>query len=244
MRPILFEWRAIKVWSYPVMLYMGLNAGVVAGNIAAHAAHINPFRVFVATILLMIPALFGSRLLGAAANWRASGRRPRRFWAASEGGGQYGGLMLALPLSVPLLSALGLPLGAFWDVAMITMQVAMIFGRIGCWLHGCCAGRPTNGWLGVNSPNAHGVWQRRIPNPLLESAWSLVLLIFALLIWKRLPFPGALFLVISGSYALGRVFMESLRDRESASEKFTIHHGISVATVVLCLAVLAMNWRK
>ncbi len=40
MRPILFQWRGLTVWSYPAMLYIGLVAGVVAGNVAAHAAGI------------------------------------------------------------------------------------------------------------------------------------------------------------------------------------------------------------
>jgi len=226
------------------MLYLGLNAGVLAGNIAAHAAGIDAFRVFGATMLLTVPALFGSRLLGALTNWQRTRRRPRRFWGSSQGGGQYGGLILALPLSVPLLRLLHLSLGAFWDVAMFTILVAMFFGRIGCWLHGCCTGRRADNWMTFNSPDSRGKWHRRYPTQLLEAAWSLVLLVLAVAVWRRMPFPGALFLFISAIYAIGRVFMESLREHLSVEGSFTIHHGISVAMIVLCTAALVWRWPK
>ncbi len=53
MRRILFRWRGVTVWSYPAMLYVGLVAGVVAGNVAAHVVGIDAFRAYVATLVLI-----------------------------------------------------------------------------------------------------------------------------------------------------------------------------------------------
>jgi len=225
------------------MLYLGLVAGVIAGNVAAHAAGIDAFRVYVATLVLIVPALIGARLLHIVAYWRFYRRDPRRIWDRGDGGaGQYGGLVLALPLSVPLLFALELPLGAFWDVAMLTMLVGMIFARIGCLLNGCCAGRPSQGWLSLYLPNHRGVWARRIPTQCLEAGLATVLLISALAVWDRLPFPGALFLLATVGYAAGRLALESLRELDPGASRFTIHHGISVVLIVVSLAVLAARW--
>jgi phosphatidylglycerol---prolipoprotein diacylglyceryl transferase len=245
MKPILFRWGSFTIWSYPAMLYIGLVAGVVAGNAAAHAAGLDAFRVFVATYILIVPALIGARLLDVASHWRIYRQSPRRIWNRSEGGAaQYGGLALALPLSVPLLAALQLPLGAFWDVAMLTVLVGMIFTRIGCLMNGCCAGRPSQTWISVYLPDHRGVWARRIPTQCLEAAWAVVLLVSAIGVWPRLPFPGALFLFVAAGYAAGRLALESMREQHPGAPRFTIHHAISALMIVLSLVALTAGWPK
>jgi len=178
------------------MLYLGLVAGVFAGNSAAHAAGLDAFRVFVATLILIVPAIAGARLLYVASNWKTYSSNLARIWDRREGGmAMLGGLPLAIGLSLPLLSALQLDFGAFWDVAVFTILVGMIFTRGGCLLNGCCAGRPSKSWLSVCLPNAKGVWERRLPTQCLEAAWAGMLLAAALTVRSRVPFPGALFCV-------------------------------------------------
>jgi Prolipoprotein diacylglyceryl transferase/Concanavalin A-like lectin/glucanases superfamily len=80
-----------------------------------------------------------------------------RIWRRSEGGmAMYGGLIVTVPLSFPLLRAMQLPFGEFWDAATVTILLGMVFTRIGCLLNGCCAGRPTSAWLGLNLPDHRG----------------------------------------------------------------------------------------
>src|SRR5271169_114546 len=205
MRPVLFRWRDRVIWSYPAMLYVGLVAGVVAGNLAAHAFGIDPFRVYIATLVLLIPALAGARLQWVLTHWDFYRRNLHRIWNRGEGGGaMYGGLPLAVLCSVPLLKALGLGLGAFWDVAVFTILVGMIFTRVGCLLNGCCAGRPSENWLSAYLPNRRGIWQKRVPTQVLEAFWAGILLLLAVQVRQLVPFRGALFLLVVASYAGGR----------------------------------------
>jgi len=112
------------------MLYTGLVLGMVASNYAAHVAALDAFRVFVGTFILIIPALAGARLLHVASHWDFYRACPSRIWDLNEGGmAQYGGILLAVPLSVPFLSAMRLPFGTFWDVASFTILIGMIFTR-------------------------------------------------------------------------------------------------------------------
>ena len=226
------------------MLYIGLVVGVVAGNIAANSAGLDSFRVYEATILLLVPTLIGARLLHVASHWSIYRHDHQRIWNRSEGGqAQYGGLLIALPLSIPLLAALQLPFGAFWDIGGITILVGMIFTRIGCLLNGCCAGRPSESW-GVYLPNVRGVWEKRLPTQCLEAAWALVLLICAVWVWHALPFPGALFLFIVAGYACGRLFTESMREQRPGIHGFTLHHALSLGMIMVSVAVLAVRWPK
>ena len=227
------------------MLYSGLVAGVVAGNIAAHAAAMDAFRAYVATLVLIPLALIGARLLFVVTNWQVYRQNLRRIWDRSNGGAaMYGGLFLALLFSVPLLKVLDLSFGAFWDVTMFTILVGMIFTRIGCLLNGCCAGRPSKTWFNFYMPNHLGVWERRFPTQCLEAGWAAVLLFSAMTVWDWLPFPGALFLLVTAGYAAGRLPLESLREPEPGANRFTAYHAMSLAMILLSVAALTAGWPK
>lgn len=244
MRRILFRWRNMTVWSYPAMLYVGLVFGVIAGNIAAHAAGLNTLRVYIGTMLLIIPALIGARLLFVASEWKFYLRNPRRIWNRAEGGFMmYGAVPVMLLCSVPLLRALHIGIGAFWDVSTFTILVGMIFTRVGCLLNGCCCGRETGGWFGVRLPNTRGIWQRRVPTQALEAACAAGLLMVAMVMWRRTPFPGALFLLIMLSYASARLLLELAREHGNRGRQFRVAYALSVIFVVTSISVLAVNWR-
>lgn len=227
------------------MLYVGLVLGVAAGNIAAHAARLNALRVYVATLILIVPALAGARLLYVAAEWPLYRANVRRIWSRKDGGYiMYGGLPCALLVSVPLLHILRLSFSAFWDVAILTILVGMFFTRIGCLLNGCCAGRPSERWIALYLPSRNGVWEKRIPTQLLEAAWAAILLVCAIAVRRSSPFSGALFLLVALGYALGRLVMEFARERRATANRYSIAHVISMVITLSCLCTLAIFWRR
>lgn len=225
------------------MLYLGLVAAAVAGNVAANAAGIDAFRFLVATLILIVPALIGARLLYVASVWSLYGRRGVRVWDRNDGGAaQDGGIIAALVLSVPLFAALGLPLGPSWDAATFTMLVIPIFARVGCVLNGCCAGRPSRIWFSVMLPNHQGIWDRRIPSQGLEAAWAALLLVFAMIARRRLPVAGALFLLVTALYAAGRIVLLATRERPSPSYAPAIQRWVSASLILSSLAGLMARW--
>lgn len=237
MRRILFHFFGKPVHSYPAMLYTGLVCGIVANNILAHSTDLDRFRVFVASILLTIPAIGGARVLHVVQHWDYYRERRSLIWDLGTGGmGQYGGILLAVPLSIPLLKAFGLPFGLFWDLGGVTILTGMIFTRFGCLMNGCCCGRETNSWFSIRLPNHLGEWTQRFPTQLLEAGWAVVLLVASLLLWGKLPFQGALFVFAASGYAFGRLAFESLRDL--GPRRFTIHHAISLFIIAVSLAAL------
>jgi prolipoprotein diacylglyceryltransferase len=226
------------------MLYVGLTIGVIAGNVAARAAGLDGLRVWVATMVLIVPALVGARLLFVASEWKVYRQNPRRIWNRGEGGFMmYGAVPVMLLFSVPLLRALNVGFGAFWDVSIFTILVGMMFTRVGCLLNGCCGGRATRSWFGMNLPNCHGIWEKRIPTQVLEAVCAAALLLLAIAVWRRMPFPGALFLLIMLSYASVRLVLEPARERMNRGRQFRVAYAFSVILVVASLAALSMHWR-
>jgi phosphatidylglycerol:prolipoprotein diacylglycerol transferase len=198
---------------YIVMLYLGCVAGTLSGAAFARAEGLDDTRFAIATVVLLVPAFAGARLLYLAQHLDELRADPGRLWRRGEGGAAlYGGLGLALVVSVPALALAGLSFWSFWDAASVTMLVGLIFTRFGCLARGCCAGRPTRRGLGMRlrGPDGHAV--RRVPTQLLEAALAAAILVVAVLTRARSPFAGATFAGVVAAYAAGRMLLEPTRE--------------------------------
>ena len=243
MRQVLFEWRGMKIYAYTAMLYLGLVFGVTGGTYAGTLHGLAPGPVYALMLLLILPALLGARLLFVFSNWNLYRGHRRRIWRrADSGAALYGGLIVSFLLSLPLLRALGISVGAFWDATIVTMLIGMIFTKFGCLLNGCCGGRQTASKLGLYLPNEHGVWCRRVPAQLLEAGLAVVLLIGSLQVWHRLPFAGACFLSVVAGYSVGRWWLESTRETVDTVGSIRVHRMISAVLVTLSTATLMLLW--
>jgi phosphatidylglycerol:prolipoprotein diacylglycerol transferase len=243
MRRVLFTCCGFHVYSYPAMLYVGLVVGIFAGAQVAQTFGLAADRFAVASVILVVPALVGSRLYFVLTCWEVYRREPRRIWRRSEGGmSMYGGLILAVPLSIPLLRAMDLPFGTFWDAATFTILVGMGFTRVGCLLNGCCGGRPVRAWFALNLPNHRGIWQPRYPTQLMEMLFAALLFGAAFLLRSRAPFPGAIFCSAVAAYGAGRLLLENLREDESGGRDKAAMQATSILLTIAALAGLVFIW--
>jgi len=243
MRRVLFNFFGVSIYSYAAMLYVGIVLGIYAELYAAATVGLSVPVILTATLILIATALLGARLLHVLSHWHLYRLNPERILRCADGGASmYGGLLLAFPASFPVLAMLGLPFRTFWDLTSFAMLTGMIVTRAGCFLNGCCAGRPTAHWCGIHLPNYRGVWHRRIPVQILEAIWGSAVLAGAVLLWGRLPFQGALFLYAVGAYGLGRVVLESLRDEQDRFHGVSVHKLISSGLIAASLGVFAFGW--
>ena len=151
----------------------------------------------------------------------------------------YGGLVLALLASPLVLDVVGVGFAAFWDAAAFAILVAMVFTRVGCLLNGCCAGRASNGRVGLWLPDHAGHWERRHPVQILEMGSALVLLLGA----ASLLAPGhhgAIFIFSLAGYGMVRLALDRLRERP---EQTVTSHPAALTVFLICsLAVFAAGW--
>jgi prolipoprotein diacylglyceryltransferase len=147
-----------------------------------------------------------------------------------------------VPLSIPLLRAMHLPFAEFWDAATFTILLGMVFTRVGCLLNGCCSGRPTSAWFGLNLPDHRGVWRRRIPTQLLELLWAATLLGAAAMMRDRAPFAGAIFCSAVVAYGVARLVLEPLRDN-STGRNTGVMQVTSILLMIAALIGILVAWR-
>lgn len=134
--------------------------------------------------------------------------------------------------AVAAVSAVDVP--RLLDLTAPGVLLAMAVGRPGCWLGGCCAGRPTPSRFGVfSSDRAIGV--RRVPVQLVEAALALGIGLGALLDVTLNP-EGARGAIALGSvslYTLGRQLLFRLR-----AERRRTRWGATITGLVAAVALL------
>jgi prolipoprotein diacylglyceryltransferase len=241
MRRVLFHVRGVPVWSYPTLLYVGLLCGFYVMYAIAPSLGMNRVPASIATLIMFVPAIAGSRIWFVLDHWAVYRHDPRRIWRHSDGGMTlYGGLVLALVLSPVILTPLGLRFAAFWDGATFTILVGMIFTRVGCLLNGCCSGRRSDGRLGMWLPDHTGRWQRRYPVQLLELAAASVLLAgSAALLAVHTP-RGTIFAFALVGYAAARLAIDPLRERQTHAKA---RRPVALAAFLACSVLAsALGW--
>jgi phosphatidylglycerol---prolipoprotein diacylglyceryl transferase len=235
MRKILISWRGWNLHSYPTMLYVGMVCGIFVAAWIAGRSGLDPDRFVLASVILSPLTLIGARLFFVASHWDFYRNNRARIWRRSEGGmAMYGGLLAIVPLSIPLLRVMDLSFAKFWDASTFAILVGMIFTRFGCLLNGCCSGRPSTSWFALNLPDYRGIRRRRVPTQLLEAAWAAALLGAAFALRGRQPFAGAIFCSAVLAYAIGRTFLQTLRDDAVVRDSGIIR----LTSVMLALAGL------
>lgn len=102
----------------------------------------------------------------------------------------------------------------YFDIVLPSVAVAQGFGRIGCFLAGCCYGRETNSFFGIAFTHSdyapNGV--KLLPTQLFSAAG--MFLIAGFLFWyakkeRKKGQVGALYLIL---YSIGRFIIEFFRD--------------------------------
>jgi phosphatidylglycerol:prolipoprotein diacylglycerol transferase len=241
MRPVLFRWRGRPVSSYAALLYAGLVAGLAAGNAAARANGLPSGRVYAATVVLLAPAILGARLAYVIAHRSEFRADPGSVFRRSSGGQAMLGGLVAVPLSVPLLAALGVGFWAFWDVATFTMLTGMVFARAGCLLTGCCAGRRTESRFGMVLADHRGKRARRVPTQVLEGLTAVALIAVAWAVNASAPPPGSVFMVVLGAYGAARIVLQGLREDRPKLAGVSIQRLASASLVALAVSSVSVR---
>jgi phosphatidylglycerol:prolipoprotein diacylglycerol transferase len=141
----------------------------------------------------------------------------------------YGSFLLALPTMWCFFSKHRLPTFKMLDVMAITTCLVHMFGRAGCFLAGCCYGRPTGLRWGVTFTDpmcfAEPLHTALYPTQIMEAGYILLVMLLLFFLKRRRRFHGQLFLTYLMLYAVGRFILEFFRG--DAGRGFIVENYIS-----------------
>lgn len=202
------------IYGYGLMIAIGILAAYFAAEYRARKKQM-PYEEMISLLLWCVIGGFASaKILYWMTQWKEILQNPG-FVLETLGDGfvVYGGIIGGILAGFLYCKMRRLKFLQFFDLVMPSVALAQGFGRIGCFLAGCCYGKETQCFLSVvfqNSlyaPNGIPLIPTQIYSALLDFLHAGILIFFS----EKLKKDGqtaALYLIF---YSAGRFMMEFLR---------------------------------
>lgn len=244
MHPILFHTGPVTLYSYGFMIALGVLAGmgylIVAGKREVKLTFDQANTLF---LYVFLAALIGGKLFLILEDTGRYLHHPEQLFSG-RGFVFYGSFLLAVPVMAWFFKKNRLPLYRMLDIMAITTCLVHLFGRIGCFLAGCCYGKPTDSMLGVAFTDpacyAEPLNTPLYPTQLMEAGYILIVMVMLLFLKGKRRFPGELFLGYLTLYAAGRFVLEFFRGDAARGflVKDYLSHSQFVALCVIAVVVI------
>jgi len=226
MYPTLFRLGSLAVNAYSFMLGLSFILGLCLALWQARKAGLSQHLVVDASFWIVLLALVGARIAFVLLYLDDFKKYPLSIFLPLSSSSDYrggsvmvGGLMggiFAVWAFFRLKKKSFLP---YADVFSPALGLGIFLTRIGCFLNGCCYGKPTDAWFGVHFPPncPAGQYQlsvqasKLIPSQLLLSAGGLLILIIILASRGKKIFEGFHFFLTIAFYSVWRFLVDLTR---------------------------------
>ena len=211
MHPVLFEAGTITIYTYGFLIALGCLAAFTYMWRTSRMSFDQANTLF---ILLILAGIIGGKLFMIFEDPARYLKNPARLVSAS-GFVFYGSLLLCIPTMLLFFRKNKLPVLSMLDIMAIVTCIVHGFGRLGCFMAGCCYGLPTDSWLAVIFIDpvcqAQPLNTPLHPTQLYEATFIFMLMTALLILKSRKTFDGQVFLVYLVVYACGRSVIEMFR---------------------------------
>lgn len=237
MRSVLFSIGKLNVPGYGFMIGIGFIVALLVGEYRAKKKGLNQESVIDMAIIAILCGFLGAKLLYIIVNFQEFIEAPGSV-IGRAGFVVYGGIIAGVLCCLLYCYVKKLSFLQYFDLIIPEVAIAQGFGRIGCFLAGCCYGRQTDSAFGVIFPEGSlapaGV--KLIPTQLISAAgdilFAVILIVISDVVFKSVTYGsrseddtesasrsrkfghvagdiGCLYLWM---YGVGRFLIEFLRD--------------------------------
>lgn len=251
MHPVLFEIGSLKVYSYGFMIALGAIAGVmymaIRGKKEVGLTFDQANSLF---LFIFIAAFVGGKVFLFFEDASYYLEHPRKL-LTGRGFVFYGSFLFAVPTMLWFFRRNKLPTYAMLDIMAITTCLVHMFGRVGCFLAGCCYGVTTSSIFGVTYTDeacmAKPLNTPLHPTQLYEATYIFLVMLTLFFLRGRKKFYGQLFLTYLLLYAIGRFVLEYFRGDVGRGFiiKDYISHSQFIALAIFAVVVYVYSrWSK
>lgn len=180
---------------------------------------------------IMVAGIVGARLAYVLSDAEEYLKNPLSILRVDQGGLIfYGGFLAAVAVVVVVARRRKEPVLRLGDLVVTALPIGHALGRLGCFVNGCCYGKPFSGPWGVSYPSESAPWWGQVyaqsitrfsprslpvhPVQLYESAFNLALYALLIFIYRRRWKDGAVVATYAILYPAWRMWVETLRGDE------------------------------
>jgi phosphatidylglycerol:prolipoprotein diacylglycerol transferase len=216
MHPIIFRIGPLTLYSYGLALAVAFVVATLIVYNSAKTEGLDTTKLLDLGFYGILFGIIGSRILYILQNPSEFIASPLRIFMLWEGGLVfYGGILGGILATIFLLKKYRLPFWKTMDVLAPPLVLAQAIGRVGCFMAGCCYGKPSGLPWAVTFNNPNTLAQKGFslhPTQLYHSIANLI--IFCILFFfvrKRKQFNGQIFCLYLCMYPFARFFIEFFR---------------------------------
>ncbi len=215
MHPILFKIGSFTIYTYGFCIAIGALLGLAYMAWQAKKQFGVPFDTINSLfIFIVLAAIVGGKVFFFFEDPIYYSKNLNKLFTGS-GFVFYGSFLFAIPVMLWFFKRNKIPALAMLDIMAVVTCIVHGFGRIGCFMAGCCYGKPTPGILGITFTNpacqAEPLNTPLHASQLYEAFFIFCLLVFLFILKNRKQFNGQLFLLYLMIYASGRGVLEIFR---------------------------------
>jgi phosphatidylglycerol---prolipoprotein diacylglyceryl transferase len=251
MFPDLFSIGPFTLHTYGLFVATGFLVGLMVTVKIGKTEGITPQQTMDIGFLIIVAAIVGSRLMYVLMNISYYVERPIDIFKMWQGGLVFSGGIVCVVLAVLWYTRRHRL--SFWKTADMwapAMAVGQAIGRIGCFMAGCCYGKPTGSRWGVVFTDPHSLAPLNIPlhpTQLYSSASNFIIFFVLLLLHRKKKFDGQVFLWLLVLHSTARLFVERFRgdDRGMVLEGgMTITQLVTLALLIGAIVALYIFKRR
>ena len=248
MHPVLLKIGLFHIYSYGVMVALGFAVATFCIYRRAPKFNLERDKVIDVVIIMLVTGIIGARTLYVLLNLDYYHAHPYEILNLSKGGlVWYGAFIPALLASMLYAWRERIKFWPASDLVAPYIALAQSFGRIGCFLNGCCYGVAAPPGYPLAVTFSHDCVTRHPAQ--IYSAVALFIIFIILLKWQeREHCEGEIFLGYLVLYPGKRFFMEFLRgDNPKILFGLTFSQYVSLLVLSASLIMLikrAVRWKK
>lgn len=261
MKTDIFTIGGVTIHGYGLMIAIGFILAIFVAEFRAKKYKLRDESVIDIALIAGIGGFLGAKLLFVIVEFKAFLEAPLEV-LGSSGFVVYGGIIFGVLFNIIYCKMKKLNFGEYFDLVMPEIALAQGFGRLGCFLAGCCYGEITTSRFGVVFPESSGFAPsgvRLVPTQLMSACgdflnMALLMFIaykFGYTAWKNLKnkdvgrkhlLAGDVGLIYFITYGVGRFIIEFFRgDVRGSIGVLSTSQFISVIAVVLGVVLLVIN---
>lgn len=245
----LFTVGPITVHGYGLMIGLGFAAAILLGCYRAKRIGLSDEMYTGMAIWVLIIGFAGGKLLHILSNFKDFLANPLGM-LGSEGFAVYGGIITGVLTVMVYTKVKKIDTLDYFDLLAPCVSINQAFGRLGCFMAGCCYGRETDSWMGVIFPEGciapAGV--KLLPTQIFMAIGN-ALLCIGLIIYsdkiknRKKGMVVALYVLL---YSIGRYIVEIFRNDSGRGfiGPFSTSQFIAIWTFIGAIAFIVYLNRK
>jgi phosphatidylglycerol---prolipoprotein diacylglyceryl transferase len=245
LRPVLVKLFGISIFGYGTMIAVGIISAILLLSYRAKKRGYDEDSMLNMAILAVISGVVGGKLLYIITEINNIMEDPSLLKDFGSGfviygsviGGGLGVYMYSRRKHWKLLKV--------FDLVIPSLPLAQGFGRIGCFLAGCCYGKPTDSFLGVTfKEGSLGPIDIHVyPTQVFSSIFDFALALFLLWYDRKERKDGKIFSLYLIIYSIGRFTIEFIRDDPRGSVGM-LSTSQFISLFILIMGITLFNYNK